>query len=140
MTTGVAALCMACGGGAGEADSSEPKPSAAASSPSEPTTTPSPTATESASPSTPATPALPDCAKTWVAGKRLPLRYQGCIDGSGRVVPDRGVRCVVGHELVVFRNQYYAVATGKISKVPDVRNDPGYALTKDLCKNGTPSG
>lgn len=133
----VATLCVGCGGEEGGPPSAEPTPSATMSVPVEsPTSQPS-GGTSSSTPA--ATPGLPDCAKIWVAGQRLPRRYQGCVD-AGSTVPDRGTMCVVGHELVVFRNRYYAVATGKISEAADVRSDPGYAQTKDLCKHGTPSG
>ena len=49
-----------------------------------------------------------------------------------------GRGCVTGHDLVVYRNRFYAQATGKIFGSRDVANDPAYADAKYVCDNAAP--
>ena len=132
-------VCALVGLGAGCGVSKDDDPPSSGGEPSSsetPTPTDSPTTDPSASAS-PTTPQLRPCRTVWVVGERLPRRYQGCMEGA-RVVAAEGRPCVTGHDLVVYRNRFYAQATGKIFGSRDVADDPGYADAKYVCDNAAP--
>jgi hypothetical protein len=128
----IAALSVSCGTAK---DTTPPVPSTTT-----PTVSVAPTPTKSPT-KTPTKPAvvLPKCASVWVANARLSARYSGCLD-AGKTVPANGMRCVVGHDLVVYRDQFYAMTSGKIFRPSgNLRSDSGYQLTLDLCRHGAPT-
>jgi hypothetical protein len=89
-----------------------------------PPPTPSPTPTVGA--------AYPSCASVWVAGKKLSDHYAGCTT-AGAAVLAHEMYCESGQHLVVFRNRFFAVRSGKIFASRDARRDPRYRQILTLC-------
>lgn len=55
----------------------------------------------------------PRCGAVWVAGRKLPSDYRGCVHAGVWVRADSRP-CEFGRDLTVYADQYYAVAGGKV--------------------------
>ena len=103
------ALLSACGD---DSDSAATDP-VGSDTPSD-TSTPSPTEpTAVATDSPPATPAWPACSEMWVADAKLPLGYQGCLEGDDAVKADN-LSCSSGQRIVRYDDRFFGVAGGLI--------------------------
>lgn len=99
-------LVAACGSDSGTTATDEP--SVAESTPA---------ATESTS----AAPEGPACADIWVEGEDLAGSYDGCVDDTGLVPPDK-VGCSSGQTFVLYGDEFWAVKGGLIKYAADGRN------------------
>jgi len=113
----VAALTLLAGCGSGDETVSDP---ASAGSTSAPTSA----ATSSSTPAA-KKPDLPSCASTWVEGKTLPARYQGC-QVHGQRARSYVYQCEIGSKLATYGRQLYAVP-GR----PIIKAEPSRAKNKD---------
>jgi hypothetical protein len=69
--------------------------------------------TTAMSPSASPVPDGPRCGAVWVAGKRLPAGYRGCVRGGVWVKADSRP-CEFGRDLTIYADQFYAVTGGRV--------------------------
>jgi hypothetical protein len=123
------ALLSACGD---DSDSAAADP---VGSDSSATDTMSPTEpTAEATDSAPTASAWPACADTWVADAKLPLSYQGCLDGDQAVDADN-LSCSSGQRIVRYDDSFYAVAGGMIHQASaPLEKDKDYLKSVRVCR------
>ncbi|WP_205471179.1 hypothetical protein [Nocardioides sp. SYSU D00038] len=111
-------------------DASSDTPASATPTPETEPTEPAPTESASA---TPSTPPRPDCAEVWVAGRKLPRPYKGCLEDGVLVEPD-AFYCSFGAPLVIYAKKFYAVVGRKVNEVgTTLAKDPGYRAAIRAC-------
>jgi hypothetical protein len=86
----------------------------------------------SASP-TPDLPNWPACADVWVAGEKLAMGYKGCIDGVDAVKQHR-YECSFGLPIIVFDDQFYAVAGSQINQVDSLEMSHKFQRALSSCQ------
>lgn len=95
-------------------------------------TSPKPQQTMPAStPTTKPAVALPSCDSIWVAGKKLPARYRGCVK-DGKQVKGPRLSCESGQQLFTYAGKMYAVGGGKVIAT-DVRHNKMFKKIAGIC-------
>lgn len=74
----------------------------------------------------------PTCSQAWVAGKRLPSGYRGCLDGS-QPVRAKKTWCESGQVFVTYEGRFYAVLGGPVNETGGLSRSPVYKKAVRAC-------